>query len=153
METLSYRLAPALLALVLCAAPLSGQAAAEPQIPTLPAAPRADSAYQAGAVEGSVAAQAVGTGIWTVSAVAGGAILGPLGSGIVYALAGSSGSALPPAVAKKVGKKDPEYQRGYQEAFSQRLTSKRRGSVLTGGYLGTFIFGGTAIYAWKTLRN
>lgn len=145
------RTAPALLAILLRAAPLEAQNAAPPAAPVLPAAP-ADSAFQAGVTEGAVAAQAIGTGVWTFSAVAGGAVLGPLGTGIVYALAGSSGSALPPAVAKRVGKKDPEFQRGYQQSFSERLNAKRRSSVLTGGYLGTFIFGGTAIYAWKTLR-
>ena len=151
MNAIIRRLAPALLAILLCAVPLAAQTAAAPAAPALPATPT-DSAFQAGATEGMVAAQAVGTGLWTFSAVAGGALLGPLGTGIVYAMANSSGSPLPPAVAKRVGKKDSEYQRGYQQAFSERLGAKRKSSVITGGYLGTFIFGGTAIYAWKTLR-
>ena len=45
----------------------------------------------------------VGTGMWTFSAVASGALLGPLGSGIVYAMAGSSGSMGGMGVSGSIG--------------------------------------------------
>lgn len=143
--------AAALLALSLALAPRAAAQSAAPAAPSLPDAPNPE--LQQGLAEGAVAAQAVGTGVWTVSGLAGGVLLGPLGTGLFHAMAGNSASAPPPAVAKKLAKRSPDYQLGYQQAFTERLARRRKHSVLAGGYVGSVLFIGTAYLAAKKLRG
>lgn len=119
------------LALAASAAPLSAQQA-----------PRAaaDSVVNAAVQEGTTAAQTVGTGIWTVGGFAGGAVLGPIGAGLAYALASSSASSLPQSTATRIGKKEADFQLGFQQAYTDKLTTRRRSSAMVGGLAGTALF-------------
>ena len=120
----------ALLALAATSAPLAAQA---PR-------PAADSLVAAGIQDGSTLAQTIGSGVWTAGGFAGGAFMGPIGLGLAYALASSSSSTLPQATVTRIGKKEADYQLGFQQAYTDKLTTKRRSSALVGGLAGTTIF-------------
>jgi hypothetical protein len=96
-----------------------------------------DSIYGAGVQEGITAAQSVGTGLWTLTGFASGALLGPIGTGLAYALAAGSASELPTPITGRIGKKETGFKLGFQQAYTDHLTSKRRGSALVGGLAGT----------------
>ena len=119
------------LALAATAAPLVAQQA-----------PRAaaDSVVNAAVQEGTTAAQTIGTGLWTVGGFAGGAVLGPIGAGLAYALASSSASSLPQSTATRIGKKEADFQIGFQQAYTDKLTNRRRSSAMVGGLAGTALF-------------
>jgi hypothetical protein len=119
---------------LLLAAPAAAQSApsAEPE-----AAQPTDTLAQAGKVEGTTSAEAAGTAVWTVGGFAGGLTLGPIGAGLAYAMAESSASALPADVQSKVGRRGSEYSLAYQQAYTQKLISRRKRASLVGGAAGT----------------
>ena len=122
-----------LLTLAAAAAPLAGQ-----QAPAAAVSPAmADSLFSAGMQEGTTTAQTVGTGLWAVGGFAGGAALGPIGAGLAYALASSAASALPAPITTRIGKKEADFQLGYQQAYTDRLTARRKSSAVVGGAAGT----------------
>ena len=126
-----------LLAFAASAAPLAAQA------------PRAaaDSLVSVGIQDGSTLAQTVGTGVWTAGGFAGGALMGPIGLGLSYALAASSASALPQSTVTRIGKKEADYQLGFQQAYTDKLTARRRSSAMVGGLAGVALFS-VAMYIW-----
>lgn len=124
---------------VLLALALAAGAPASAQAPAAPRAP-ADSVFQDGIHEGATTAQAAGTAVWTLGGFVGGAMLGPVGAGLAYALASGSASALPDPVVTRIAKKEAHFQRGYQQAYSDKLTTRRRSSALVGGLTGTALF-------------
>jgi hypothetical protein len=119
------------LALAATAAPLAAQQAPHAA---------ADSVVNAAVQEGTTAAQTIGTGLWTVGGFAGGAVLGPIGAGLAYALASSSASSLPQSTATRIGKKEADFQLGFQQAYTDKLTTRRRSSAMVGGVAGTALF-------------
>ena len=127
----------ALLAVAATTAPLAAQA---PR-------PAADSLVAVGIQDGSTLAQTVGTGIWTAGGFAGGAVMGPIGLGLAYALASSSASALPTSTVSRIGKKEADYQLGFQQAYTDKLTARRRSSSLVGGMAGVALFS-VGMYVW-----
>lgn len=120
-------------AMLTTAAPLTAQAPAPP-------ADSAETALAAGMQEGTTTAETIGTGIWTFGGFAGGAVLGPIGAGLAYALATSSASSLPQATVTRIGKKGADYQLGYQQAYTDKLTKKRKSSAFVGGVTGSALF-------------
>lgn len=132
MRILSRISIPALLALAASVAPASAQA---PLSVASPAA--ADSIFAVGVQEGTTAAQTVGTGVWTIGGFVGGAVLGPIGATLAHALAGSAASPLPATTVTRIGKKDADFQLGYQQAYTGSLASRRKSSARTGGVAGT----------------
>lgn len=120
------------------AAPLSAQAAR----------PAADSLVSVAIQEGTTTAQTIGTGIWTVGGFAGGALLGPIGAGLAYALASSAASSLPQSTVTRIGKKEADFQLGFQQAYTDKVTSRRRSSAMVGGLAGTALFG-VGMYIWS----
>lgn len=139
-------LLPGLCALLLFAAPIAAQA---------PAAAKPDAtsgAAQDGRKEGTAAARAEGAGMWTLTGFVGGTVLGPVGLGLTYALAGSSASTLPEAVQEKVGSREPEYQLAFQQAYTQQLTDRRQTSALAGATAGTVVFVVGAVAAVIMMR-
>lgn len=104
-----------------------------------PAAAQApvDSLQKAGAAEGGTTARALGTTAWTLGGFASGLTLGPLGVGLAYAVAGSSASPLPPDVQTRVGRKGSDFALAYQQAYTERLVSRRKRASLVGGATGT----------------
>lgn len=144
MRTLHRLSLLALLTGAAAAAPLAAQGPASPA-PVSPAA--ADSLFEAGMQEGATAAHAVGTTLWTVGGFAGGAVLGPIGASLAHALAGGAASALPATTATRLGKKEADYQLGYQQAYSEHLAARRRASAKVGGVAGTALLAiGAAVY-------
>lgn len=132
MRILARLSIPALLALAASAAPLAAQA---PLSVVSPAA--ADSLFAAGVQEGTTTAQTVGTGIWTIGGFVGGAVLGPIGASLAHALASSAASPLPPTTVTRIGKKEADFQLGYQQAYTENLAARRKSSARTGGIAGT----------------
>ena len=115
-----------------------------------PAEEQSDSIFTAGIQQGTTSAKTVGTGMWTIGGFAGGAFLGPVGAGLAYALATSSASALPAPVVTKIAKRETPFQLGFQQAYTDRLTTKRRWSALIGGVTGTALFAtGAALFLGK----
>lgn len=127
----------AVVAVAATAAPLAAQA---PR-------PAADSLVAVGIQDGSTLAQTVGTGVWTAGGFVGGAVMGPIGVGLSYALAASSASALPTATVSRIGKKEADYQLGFQQAYTDKLTARRRSSAMVGGMAGTALFA-VGMYIW-----
>lgn len=125
-------------------------AVAATSAPLAAQAPRAasDSLVSAGIQEGTTSAQTVGTGVWTVGGFAGGAVLGPIGAGLAYALASSSASSLPQATVTRIGKKEADFQLGFQQAYTDKLTTRRRSSAMVGGLAGTALFA-VGMYVWS----
>jgi hypothetical protein len=151
MHSIDRLSALCLLALAATAAPLAAQApAAVAATPSVVAAAPSDSLFAVGIQEGSTNAQTVGTGVWTMGAFVGGAVLGPIGAGLAYALASGSASALPPATVTRLGKKGADYSLAYQQAFTEKLTRRRRSSAMVGGMTGTALFvAGTIFFVAK----
>ena len=137
MRALNRILFLCLLGVAASAAPLAAQA---PR-------PAADSLVATGIQDGSTLAQTIGTGVWTAGGFAGGALMGPIGLGLSYALAASSASALPQSTVTRIGKKEADYQLGFQQAYTDKLTSRRRSSAMVGGLAGTALFS-VGMYIW-----
>jgi len=120
-----------LAALVLTAAPpLSAQ---EPELPTRSAA----EALRPGVEDGVLRADRVGTGGYVVTGFVGGFLLGPVGAGVMWAVANYSDTALPASEEAGLQGRDPAFVEGFRSGYSDRLKGKRKRAALTGGAIGT----------------
>ena len=72
-----------------------------------------------------------------VGGFASGFLLGLIGTGIAYVIAGSDNTALPAAESAPLNAANPTYALSFREGYSERLKARRRSSALTGGLLGT----------------
>lgn len=144
MSRISRAALPALCFLALAGAPLAAQAPLE-AAPAAAAGPAQPSvALRSGMEQGSTAAAAVGTTTWTLTGFASGLLLGPVGTGLAWSLARSGASSPPAAVATRMEKLEADYRLGYQRAYTDRLTAKRKSSALAGGVAGTTLFSAAA---------
>jgi hypothetical protein len=91
-----------------------------------------------GMVAGQMLANTRGTGGSFVGGLAGGLVLGLIGTGIAYAAQGPS--ELPVSALAESQKYGSEYLLGVQQGFADRSKAKKRSSALTGGLLGTAAF-------------
>lgn len=135
-----------LLLLVLLALPLGARTLAAQNAAV-------DSTWVAlGAAEGGAAAETTGTGIYTASGFVGGLVLGPIGTALTYTLAAGSGTAPDEDLAEKIEREDRGYLLGFQQAYADRLRSRRKRSALLGGATGTALLGVLTYGAYLHLR-
>jgi hypothetical protein len=132
--------------LVLGALPAYAQdpAAAPPPSPT-------DSSAAAAVLHLRALAETRGTGGRFAGGFASGLLLGLIGTGIVYAIAGSDDTSIPALEATRLSTASPTYSLAFQQGYSERLKSRRRSSALTGGLLGTLTV--VVIYVSATSGN
>lgn len=90
-----------------------------------------------GALEGQRAAEVVGTNGYFAGGFVSGLALGLIGTGIAWAVAGSSDVSIPASAQAMIQPNGPEWVYGYQTAFAERLKSRRKSAALSGGLLGT----------------
>jgi hypothetical protein len=136
----------------LCATLVVGAIPAYAQDPA-PAPPPvvADSSAAAAVLHGRALAERRGMGGRFAGGFASGILLGLIGTGITYAIAGSDDTSLPALEAARLSTTNPAYSLAYQQGYSERLKSRRRSSALTGGLLGTLTF--VVIYVSATSGN
>lgn len=129
-------------ALLLWAAPLAAQQAQSPVVATsaTPAPENATERVARGSVDGQSAAGAAGTGGYFAGGFVSGVFLGLIGTGITYAVAGSSAVELPADRRVAIAGESSTYQQAYEKAYADKVKSKRKGSALGGGLLGTATF-------------
>jgi hypothetical protein len=113
--------------------------------------PGIDSSAAAGVLHGRALAETRGMGGRFAGGFASGVLLGLIGTGIAYVIAGSDGTSLPAAEAARLSTASPTYSLAFQQGYSERLKSRRRSSALTGGLLGTLTF--VVIYVSATSGN
>jgi hypothetical protein len=136
MTISAFTLAPALCAgLVLGAMPAYAQDPAPAPQPVV-----TDSSPAAAVLQGRAVAERRGMSGRFAGGFASGLLLGLIGTGITYAIAGSDDTALPALEAARLSSANPNYSLAYQQGYSERLKSRRRSSALTGGLLGTLTF-------------
>lgn len=104
---------------------------------TIESAAPADGAT--GLLDGRSAANATSTGGWLAGGFASGLFFGLIGTGVVYAIAGSSEAELPPEYFPSVQAKGSAYMLGFNQGYVQRLKSKQKKAALIGGLTGTAI--------------
>lgn len=75
---------------------------------------------------------------WFARGLAGGALAGPFGAGLVVHRAGGHDIAPPPAPVP--GSLGPGYVESYRDAYTARLVSRRRSAAVAGGLVGTAAF-------------
>lgn len=88
---------------------------------------------------GLQAARQRGAAGWLGGGFAGGLVLGPLGTGAVFVLAGSRDTRVPQNERADFAGRDPEYIAGFEESFRNQLSSERRVAALVGGAIGTAV--------------
>jgi hypothetical protein len=93
-----------------------------------------------GQADGRKAGAAVGTGRWAIGGFASGFLVGLVGTGVSWALAGSSNVDLPPDNRLAVAGQPITYQQAYEKAFADKVRSNRKSAALTNGLLGTALF-------------
>lgn len=90
-----------------------------------------------GRTDGAALASRVSTTGWLARGFLGGVLLGPIGTGVAVAKAGSSAeSAAAQAVASQSAG-TPDYARGWEAAYLERLRMRRQRSALIGGAVGS----------------
>lgn len=119
--------------------------------PPAPTAAATDSSPSAAVLHGRAAAERRGTGGRFVGGFASGLLLGLIGTGITYAIAGSDDASLPAMEAAKLTTAHPNYSLAYQQGYAERLKAKRKSSALTGGLLGTLTV--VVVYVAATSGN
>ncbi len=102
-----------------------------PDVTTI--SPEAEPGSEAGRTEASN----VSTAGWLVRGFIGGALLGPIGTGVAVAKAGSSAESAAAAAAQARPLGDLAYARAWQDAYLNRLRMRRQRSALIGGAVGT----------------
>ena len=136
----------------LCATLVVGAIPAYAQDPAPTAQPVAvDSSPAAAVLHGRALAERRGMGGRFAGGFASGVLLGLIGTGITYVIAGSDDTSLPAMEAARLSATNPTYSLSYQQGYSERLKSRRRSSALTGGLLGTLTF--VVIYVSATSGN
>lgn len=86
-----------------------------------------------GVAEGKIAGGQKNTSDWFAYGCGGGFLGGCLGGGIVYAMANSG--EMPPYVPKG----NSDFRQGYVQGYQETVKSKKTGSALTGGIVGTLV--------------
>ena len=102
--------------------------------------PTVADAMAQGRLDGSVAAQSVGTGGWMAGGVVTGLLTGLIGTAVIWAVAGSSDVSVPADRRLQIASQPPTYQQSYEAGFGEKLKSKRKAAALGGGLLGTAAF-------------
>lgn len=90
-----------------------------------------------GRMDGTTSAQSVGTGGWMAGGVVTGLFTGLIGTAVIWAVAGSSDVSVPADRRLQVADQPPVYQQAFEAGYGEKLKSKRKGSALAGGLLGT----------------
>jgi hypothetical protein len=98
-----------------------------------PANPETGRGREAGAADAS----RVSTAGWLVRGFLGGALLGPIGTGVAIAKAGSSAESSAAEAAQAQTSSDLAYATSWQIAYLDRLRMRRQRSALIGGAVGT----------------
>ena len=97
----------------------------------------ADSTASAAVLHGRAAADRRSLGGRFAGGLASGLLLGLIGTGITYAIAGSDDASLSAAEAAQLASANPVYSLAFQQGYTERLKARRKSSALTGGLLGT----------------
>ncbi|MDQ3996362.1 MAG: hypothetical protein M3303_05035 [Gemmatimonadota bacterium] len=90
--------------------------------------------------DGRMAAARAGTAGWAIGGFASGFFVGLIGTGVSWALAGSSHVELPADQRLLIVSQPVTYQQAYEKGYADRVRSKRKSSALTNGLLGTALF-------------
>jgi hypothetical protein len=90
--------------------------------------------------DGRVAAASVGTGRWAIGGFASGFFVGLIGTGVSWALAGSTNAEVPPEKRLLIASQPIAYQQAYEKGFADKVRSNRKSAALTNGLLGTALF-------------
>jgi len=139
-------------AATLCALLVLGARPAYAQAPAAAPQPSAtDSSAAAAVLQGRALAETRGTGGRFAGGFVSGVLLGLIGTGIVYAIAGSDDTSVPALDAARLSTANPTYSLSFQQGYSERLKARRKSSALTGGLLGTLTF--VVIYVSATSGN
>ena len=105
-----------------------------------PYAKSSENSINSGYIAGRIAAESHGTGGWFVSGFFAGATLGLIGTGVTWVMAGSGGMDLRTHELASIQNRNQQYFEGYTGGYTERIRSKRKGSALGGGLLGTLTF-------------
>jgi hypothetical protein len=92
-----------------------------------------------GSLDGKVAANSRGTGSYFAGGVGYGVLLGLIGTGIGYVLAGHDNVNLPTNQPFMFSDSSETYRRAFTQAYADRVKAKRKSSALAGGLTGTAI--------------
>jgi len=98
----------------------------------------------AGREAGEDLAGGTSTGRWFGAGLAGGTLAGPIGAGVVAALAGRSAISdwpLPPAG------ESASFRQAFEEGYEVRVRERRRRTAIVGGLVGSAVFVGALIAA------
>jgi hypothetical protein len=131
---------------------LAWPAAAQPALPTAAGAQEMTPSASMGTAEGVAMAETLSTATWMAGGFAGGLVLGPIGAGLAWALAGGSESALPEALERQVRQEDRDYQLAYQRAFTAEVRARRQQAAILGGTAGTVVLGLLTYAAYQYTR-
>lgn len=112
----------------------------QPAAVTQSGTPSAAEVMARGRLDGTSAAQGVGTGGWMAGGVVTGLLTGLIGTAVIWAVAGSSDVSVPADRRLQIAGQDATYQQQYEAGFGEKLKSKRKGAALGGGLLGTAAF-------------
>lgn len=111
--------------------------ALQAQEPAPSTAGRVDSTPAAAMLHGQALAERQPVGGRFAGGLASGLLLGLIGTGIVWAVAGSDDTPVPIAHALQLANANPNYNLAFQQGYSARLKARRKSSALTGGLVGT----------------
>jgi len=136
--TRRWFLAPLALTLLLTPVAAAQQTAQQGQADSVAAAAAALIAQAQ--TEGALAATNVGTGGWFAGGFASGVVLGLIGTGVTWAIAGSSDATLPADRRLLIANRPTAYQQFYEKSYGDKVKSKRKTSALVGGLVGTATF-------------
>src|SRR5687768_17447127 len=109
----------------------------QPAGATQAGSPSAGEVMAKGRLDGTTAAQSVGTGGWMAGGAATGLPTGLIGTAVIWAVAGSSEVSVPADRRLQIAEQPATYQQQYEAGFGEKLKSKRKGAALGGGLLGT----------------
>jgi hypothetical protein len=90
-----------------------------------------------GRADGARAARSAGGARWMGLGLAGGVLLGPLGGGGVFALAGARPAGEPPPLPPDAAALGNTYRDAYLTAYRTSVASERRTAALVGGLIGS----------------
>ncbi len=90
-----------------------------------------------GREEGEAAAGQTGTLGWVARGFVGGALLGPIGTGLAVNFAGNSADAAGVEAAGQLPLQELAYSTAWRQAYIERLRGRRQRATLIGGAVGT----------------
>jgi hypothetical protein len=105
-----------------------------------------DPAAARGREAGHADAGKKGTLGWLVRGFVGGALLGPVGTGIVVNRAGNSAAATADEAMRAHSAQEPAYTTAYRQSYMDRLRGRQQRSALIGGAVGT------GVLVWAILQ-